>query len=193
MKRPLILYHGNCPDGFCAAWIAHKRFGSEADYVPVNHGEPPLDVTERMVYILDFSYKRDVTLNMARQAKSLYILDHHRTAKKELENLSENTNIYCRFDMEKSGGRLALEYFFPGSIAPWLVAYTESRDLWAFHLPFSKEINAAIASYPKDFAVWDSLEKALSDDPTDLRKLRGKVPESAADFTRRKAEKVLLA
>jgi oligoribonuclease NrnB/cAMP/cGMP phosphodiesterase (DHH superfamily) len=41
---------------------------------------------------------------------------------------------------------------------PDIVRYIEDRDLWRFELPHSKEINAALSSYPRDFAVWDQLE-----------------------------------
>ena len=33
----IIFYHGHCPDGFCAAFIASKRY-PEAKLVPLDHG-----------------------------------------------------------------------------------------------------------------------------------------------------------
>lgn len=173
-QKPLVIYHGGCNDGFCAAWLAWKHFNGEADFHPANYGEPPPDVTDRTVYILDFSYKRPVMLEMAKAAKKLFVLDHHKTAAKELEGLSlvhghpdEGTNIFCKFDMAKSGGRLTWEHFagierdrytlatevFRSE--PWLVAFTEDRDLWLWKLHASKEINAALASYPREFETWD--------------------------------------
>jgi hypothetical protein len=119
------------------------------------------------------------------------VLDHHKTAQQDLADLG-GEKLLVRFDMGKSGGRLTWEHFYPDEPAPWLVEYTEARDLWTFHLPFSREISAAIGSYPMDFTIWNALEEALSNDPTDLRNLRGGIPETAADFTRRKAKEVLL-
>lgn len=53
MNKPLILYHGpSCGDGFCAAWIAWLKFGDQAEYVPIQYGQEPPDVTGREVYIL---------------------------------------------------------------------------------------------------------------------------------------------
>jgi len=161
--KPLVIYHADCNDGFCAAWVAIKALG-DADFFPAQYGSNPPDVDGRDVYILDFSYKRDVMLKMAFDAKRVFILDHHKTAEKELEGISlvhghpdEGTNIYCKFDMEKSGGRLAWEHFFPGKSSPFLVDYTEDRDLWRHRLASSKEVNAALSSYPRDFAAWDNL------------------------------------
>ena len=55
MQKPLVLYHANCPDGFCCAWIARKKFGPELDLVPAQYGDDPPNVVGRDVYILDFS------------------------------------------------------------------------------------------------------------------------------------------
>lgn len=161
MQGPLVLFHANCPDGFCAAWVAHRQFGDHAEYVPVQYGQEPPDVTGRDVLILDFSYKRPIMLDMARKATRLIILDHHKTAAAELANLSRECDemgipvATVIFDMEQSGGRLTWEYFYPYQPSPWLVDYTEDRDLWRWKLDSSKEISAFIASHPRDFALWD--------------------------------------
>jgi oligoribonuclease NrnB/cAMP/cGMP phosphodiesterase (DHH superfamily) len=150
--RPLVLYHANCADGFCAAWVAHLALGDFADYVPVQYGTPPPDVAGRRVYILDFSYKRPVMDAILAVTDRVVILDHHKTAEAELAGLS-----CARFDMNKSGGRMAWEFFFPGKPSPWLVDYTEDRDLWRWALPYSQQISAFLASHPVEFQFWDSL------------------------------------
>ena len=158
---PLVLYHAGCADGFCAAWLFHHAF-PDAEYVPVSYGQDPPDVTGREVYILDFSYKRPVLEEMIRKASSLVVLDHHKTAEAELAGLPG-----CTFDLGKSGGRLAWEYLTERGLidsrivqsALWLVEYTEDRDLWRWKLPNSKEINAALRTYPMTFAVWNLLGK----------------------------------
>lgn len=158
MHRPLILYHANCPDGFCSAWIAHRHFGDDADYLPVQYGQEPPDVAGRDLYILDFSYKRPVLTKMLEQVNSLIVLDHHKTAQQDLAAPLMNPLLKpCQivFDMEKSGARLTWEYFYPHRSSPWLVDFVEDRDLWRWKLPHSKEISAAMASHPRDFYLWD--------------------------------------
>lgn len=145
----LVIYHAGCWDGFCAAWIAHK-IHPDAEFFPCNYGMEPPDVTGKDVFILDFSFKRPVLLAMKEKAKSLLVLDHHKTAQTDLEGLD-----FCRFDMSKSGGRMAWEHFFLGKPSPWLVDYTEDRDLWRHALPNTKEINAALRVQPLDFEEWD--------------------------------------
>ncbi len=106
--------------------------------------------------MLDFAYKRPVMLDIEKQAKSLLVLDHHKTAKEDLEGLP-----FCVFDMAKSGATMAWDHCkgkLKGEM-PWLVSYAEDRDLEKWSLPFSREINAAITSFPLDFKIWDALDK----------------------------------
>lgn len=171
MDRPIIIYHKNCPDGFTAAWCAYRKFGPDCDFVPANYGEEPPDVRGRRVFILDFSYKRPVMRQILSQAHSVAVLDHHKTAEAELAGISDEFLLRpdlianppgselptIWFDMEKSGARLAWEYFFPDEPVSWLVRYVEDRDLWRWRLRMSKEVNSALSSYPWTFEQWDEM------------------------------------
>lgn len=157
MTRPLVIYHGpGCPDGFTAAWVAWLYFRGEADFHPAQYGQEPPDVAGRDVYVLDFSYKRSAMLGMAGRAAKVVVLDHHKAARRELEGLSGG-NLLVVFDMQKAGCRLAWEHFFPGRPVPWIVSYVEDRDIWKFYLLHSREVSAAISSYPFDFQTWQNL------------------------------------
>jgi oligoribonuclease NrnB/cAMP/cGMP phosphodiesterase (DHH superfamily) len=144
-----VLYHKNCADGFCAAYMCWLKFKDKAEYIAVQYGEDPPDVTGHDVMVVDFSYKREVLEGMRSVAKSLIVLDHHKTAHAELVGLP-----YCIFNMDKSGARLTQEYLFGPEDDNFLVDYTEDRDLWRWKLPYSREVSAAIASWPFDFDVW---------------------------------------
>ena len=67
----MCIYHGNCADGFGAAWVVRKALG-EIDFHPGKYQEPPPDVTGKDVVMVDFSYKRPVLLEMAEKAKVWY-------------------------------------------------------------------------------------------------------------------------
>lgn len=170
--KPLVIYHANCPDGFTAAWVARRQFGADADYVPATYGQDPPDVAGRRVYVLDFSYKRPVMRAVLSSAHAVTVLDHHKTAEAELAGIVDEFRVrpdlianppgselpVVRFDTDKSGARLTWEHFNRGVPAPWLVTYTEDRDLWRFALPDSREVSAALASHPWTFEAWDSLD-----------------------------------
>ena len=153
----LVIYHHPCNDGMAALWAAHKYFtdlGVPVKTHPATYGEPPPNVKDREVYILDFSYPKEVLLQMYETSRSLVVLDHHKTAKEDLADLD-----FCVFDMDRSGCGLTWDYFFPGLKRPWLIDYAEDRDLWNFKLPYSKEVNAVISSIQLDITSWDELSK----------------------------------
>ena len=151
----LVLYHADCTDGFGAAWAIWKRFPN-AKFVAVKHGFPPPEgLEDRHVVIVDFSYGREIIESIAKKAASLCILDHHVTAQAALDGFS-----FAHFDLEKSGAVLAWEWAHEES-APLLLKYIQDKDLWQWQLPGSREVNAALASYPFDFSTWDSLSKDI--------------------------------
>ena len=82
--NPLVIYHANCADGFTAAWAVHKAM--PADFYPAAYQSPPPDVTGRDVIMVDFCYGRDIMLQLQRAARSLLVLDHHKTADEVLQD-----------------------------------------------------------------------------------------------------------
>ncbi|GJL64479.1 MAG: hypothetical protein NPIRA04_31330 [Nitrospirales bacterium] len=149
----VVLYHAECTDGFGAALAVWKRF-PEATFLPVKHGDPPPEnLVDRHILMVDFSYGRDVIEAMQDKAASLFILDHHVTAQAALADLP-----YVYFDLEKSGAVLSWEWIH-GEPVPWMMQYIQDKDLWQWRLPNSREINAALSSYPFEFSVWDQLRQ----------------------------------
>jgi oligoribonuclease NrnB/cAMP/cGMP phosphodiesterase (DHH superfamily) len=157
----LCIYHHNCADGFGAAWVVRKALGDAVNFHPGIYQSSPPDVEGQDVVMVDFSYKRPVLLEMAAKAKSLVILDHHKTAQEDLMGFRQ-LNVNCVFDMERSGATIAWDFYFPNTPRPKLIDHIEDRDLWRFRLPGTREIQANVFSYPYDFAVWDNLMAADS-------------------------------
>lgn len=151
--KHVVLYHANCPDGWAAAYIAAKAL-PEPELVPVQHGDPPPRhlTAGSKVYILDFSYPREVLERIADEAASLIVLDHHKSARDDLYGLP-----YAKFDLNESGATLAWDYFHPDTPLPWWVAYIRDRDLWLREKPLSLEISAVFASHHKTIEAWDRM------------------------------------
>ena len=159
MGKQLVIYHGNCIDGYTSAWVAWLKYGIDAEYVASNYGDPPPDVSGRDVLVVDFSYPRDVMVEMNASAASLLVLDHHKTAQAALDGLP-----FAKFDMNRSGAGMAWDALFAGKDRPWLVDYVEDRDLWRWALPNSKEVNAWVSACTRDsFDLWGKL---YADGPT---------------------------
>ena len=144
-----VLYHGDCIDGFGAAWAAWRKLGDAAEYVPVSHGNPPPDVTGRRVTIVDFSYRREVLLKMAEKAISLEVVDHHKTAQEDLAGLP-----FCIFDMTRSGAVLSWRHFHPDTEVPTLLLHVQDKDLWTWKMEGSAAITCGLRAYPFDFSRW---------------------------------------
>ncbi len=186
--KPLVIYHSPCADGTAAAFVAWRHFeslaqppGSEvqADFFPASYGVQPPDVKGREVYMLDFSYPLDQMMQIATDAKSLTVADHHKTAQPTLEKLSDifpDNRVGIFFSLNHSGAHLAWKLFFPQTPPPPLILYVEDRDLWRFQLPHSHEVNAYISNYPHDFVEWDYLNSDLKHDADARGHLLGSSP-----------------
>lgn len=154
--NPLILYHGQCPDGFAAALCAWLFFGGRGEYVPCSYGREPPDVTGRTVYILDFSFSLETMTRLGRQAVKLVMLDHHDTAERALWKFHCECGV-IHFDQTKSGARLAWEFFHPDMPVPRLIRRVEDRDLELYQIPMGAAYLAALDTEPLDFLRWKTI------------------------------------
>lgn len=154
--RRVVLYHSGCPDGFGAAWAAWKRFGDEARYIPVRYGEdPPSELTpDDEVWIVDFSYPRDVLLELRSKVGVVTVIDHHKTAEADLAGLD-----WCVFDQAHSGAVLTWKHLYGDADVPMLLQYIQDRDLWTWELADSKEVSAALYAYEFDFKLWSEFAR----------------------------------
>lgn len=169
-SKKLCIYHGNCLDGFAAAWAVRHSLAESVEFYKGIHQQPPPVVDGRDVILVDFSYKRSVLEKMLETASSLIILDHHVSAEQELSDLLSSGKIDGLFDMSKSGAMLAWEWFNPDQKAPALIRHIQDRDLWSFKIDGTREICSAVSSYPSDFGVWDELMTRNEHELTDLRR-----------------------
>jgi oligoribonuclease NrnB/cAMP/cGMP phosphodiesterase (DHH superfamily) len=155
----LIIYHRNCPDGFCAAFVAKKKY-PKAGLVGCTYGEAGIpDVTGKDVLVVDFSWPRLITRGVRERAESLLILDHHKTAEKELEGLD-----FAIFDMNRSGAAITWDHLFPGIPRPWYVNYVQDRDLWTWKLPNSKDVSGYVMALPHTIEAWSGLDSIQAED-----------------------------
>lgn len=173
--KPLVIYHANCTDGFGAAFAAWLKLGDEAEYLPMSHGATynfdlsgvvvnhvGYEINRREVFILDFSFPREVMDDLFVHAKRVVWLDHHKTAFEmwcgswaPKMKFSRTDNHYIELDDERSGALIAWEYFHPGTEVPMLIQHIDDRDRWQLKLIGTKELHAAFASYkPWTFDKW---------------------------------------
>lgn len=156
--KPICIYHANCSDGMTSAWVVSRAFGGEIDLYEGRYGNEPPDVSGRDVILVDFSYKRPVLERMASAAKSVIILDHHKTAAEDLRGL-DLPNLKIVFDMERSGAGIAWDHYFPNLPRPRMVDFVEDRDLWRFKYPETRAFCTFLYAFAgnNDIAAWDEV------------------------------------
>lgn len=185
----VVLYHENCMDGFTAAWAARKALADSAEYIPAQYGRrPPLErLAGKDVFIIDFSYKKEVLLEIGHAAEYVLVLDHHKSAKEDLEEFtvldsqhrpesmrqfydaaakrsgSGRPPIIAVFDVNRSGAMLAWNFFNPGITIPPLVRYVQAYDLWHHdELPHVRAVDSYMRSFDFGFGTWDALSAQIS-------------------------------
>ena len=159
-KNIVVLYHKNCFDGFSAAWVAWKKFGDRASYIPIDHQTPPpKNLRGKKIYMLDIVYSAETMKRLVKICSQVTIIDHH---------ISNGGAIKCvsdyLYDMNHSGAVLAWKYFYPKKPAPKLLLYVEDNDLWKFRLSFAKEISVSLDLHNGfDFKKWSKIASDFDD------------------------------
>jgi len=187
-NKQLVIYHSHCADGFTSAWCFYNKAQKDhviLDFYPGIYSESPPDCTGAYVYLVDFSYKKDVVKKICAVASKVILIDHHKTAIEDLKPLIDRAseeftpNFHMYVDLESSGARLAWDFLYntiykdnnfirttEGCVEyrdpPILLTHVEDRDLWHFKLPCSKEVNSYIFSFDYTFEQWDILMKVDS-------------------------------
>ena len=158
MTDKLCIYHGNCADGFTAAWVVRLALGKDVEFFPGFYQTPPPDVTGKIVYIVDFSYKRPIMEDIISKAAKVIHIDHHDTAIKDMAGFSaDNFETLYSPENTESGAMLTWRYFFPNAMVPQMIRHVDDRDRWKFLLHGTREIQANIFSYDYTFENWDML------------------------------------
>jgi len=157
----------------------------QLDFFPGVYQQPPPDVAGKVVLLVDFCYKPEVMEDLARSAHAIVILDHHKTAMEDFQSHSYDNmmvtnmgawpdptwerlsreihdhvfsgeHLYYLFDMDRSGAMITWQFFHEAP-PPQLMLHIQDRDLWRFEMDNTREIQAAVFSYPYDFQVWTGL------------------------------------
>jgi oligoribonuclease NrnB/cAMP/cGMP phosphodiesterase (DHH superfamily) len=164
----MVLYHKNCSDGFGSAFSAWKLLGERATYHPVLHDKKGLpDVTGKNVVMCDIAFDTKTTIELISKARRFAVLDHHITARKDLEPID---NKYKVFRMDHSGAYLAWRFFNRSTFTPSVILFIQDRDLWTNKMPYHEEFIAYFYNMVKfDFKEYDKyldtkvVNKAIED------------------------------
>lgn len=182
-KPDVCVYHGNCDDGFGAAWAIWKRW-PDIEFISGVYGKPleePADGWScKNVLFVDYSLPEAEMRALAEKCASIAVLDHHKTAQAALAPFVEFNGtltdlkraagadhagapaVYVHFDMDRSGAPMAWEFAHGDTPLPNMLRLIEDRDLWRFKYPETAPFSAGLRIYPQDFGVWSQIEEMTS-------------------------------
>lgn len=183
-SKNLIVYHQvkpgiDCPDGICSAWVTSESFMPyQSDFELIGgyylnnkaYKDPsfelPYDPAGKNVYLLDFSYPKQVLERILERSASLTILDHHETRMADISTLTDR--VLGGYSEDECGATFAWKYFFPDAPQPWFLKHVRRRDTGADgyyegQTPDSEAINLVISELRQgkvgfqSFPVFDRL------------------------------------
>lgn len=143
----LVFYHTNCPDGQTSAWVYKQKMKElnlnmeHVIFVPIEAGKYPIDIdiANKKILMIDVCPKRDEIVTITSKCEYLYILDHHESGKRDVENLDEIKNLCVIFDMDRSGCQIAWDYFFPYTIKS--LRKSKNNDFYWYQNPIENDCN----------------------------------------------------
>ena len=125
----VVIYHGNCLDGFSGAWVAYQKFGKEAFYYGVScssqiKNDFLLFLQDKEIYFIDVCFTQDIMEKIISENRKVIIIDHH-ISQEDIVKLGYE----YMFDVSHCASVLAFKYFFPHSKMPKILKYVEDGDL----------------------------------------------------------------
>lgn len=158
-----VIYHKKCPDGLSGAWVAWKKFGDKAEYIPIENRSEFPGIENKEVYIFDLGFIEPVLKEIKEKNKKVIVIDHHETVTDFTGNIADEYH----YDNKVSACIIAWKYFFPGKPVPKLLEYVSDTDTWTFELPHSKEIlmMANLVGFG-DVEKWNAFINDIEDEET---------------------------
>ena len=154
----VVIYHHPCSDGtgsgFCAwKYLKNKFPDREVKYYPMSIGaSPPNGLEGKNVLICDYSYRKEILLDLLKKVNKLLVIDHHKSAEKDLVDIDDKYKI---FRMDYSGAALTWHYFFAPAPPPLMISYIQDRDIWTKKLSNTDDFASWFHTLPFEFEEYD--------------------------------------
>ncbi len=160
MKNITVIYHKDCPDGFSGAWVAWKKFGDKAEYIPIENRFEFPGVKNKKVYIIDLSFPETVLKEIKEKNSKLVVIDHHESGLSYIGKIADEYH----YKENISACVIAWKYFFPKKPVPKFLKYVSDTDNWKFKMSHSEEILlvAELTGF-SNFKKWDRLIREIED------------------------------
>jgi len=143
-KKIVIITHKNCPDGFCAAWVAWTKFKNTALYIGERPGQTNLKYFNKLkdkdVYIFDISIPHSLISDLKTIVNKLVIIDHH----PDSSNLIDSKEPNLIYDDKYSAAYLCWKFFYPKKKVPEFIKLISDNDTGTWKMKNSKELTSFV-------------------------------------------------
>lgn len=164
-RNILLISHGNCSDGFGAAWAVWKncneKYNIEYKFMLHNDKINIKETEGKAILFTDFVFDYPTMLNLS-HTNPILIIDHHIDAKNELENFPN-----AHFDITQAASVLTWKNISSEPVPP-LLKFVEDRDLQKYKLPFHSEVLLVLSTVKHSFEEWDDFNDRLNNDIGDV-------------------------
>ena len=159
MTKKYIIYHDKCVDGLMSAsvfkhYIESKLYNDKHNFTFIpgcysnTYSDYP-DMTDGIVYFLDFCFKRECFVQLLEVAQRVIVIDHHITAVKMLKEFKDHNKIYTKLDMNHCGCVLTYTYLYPdpkehSKDTVNVLEAIEDVDIWLHRRKESKYLHLAL-------------------------------------------------
>ncbi len=146
----VCFYHGNCLDGALGAVIIELASRRECATIPswFNMRPEDYDVVGKAVVCVDITPPQDTLAYFLKVAKSVMVLDHHKTALDAIQG-ARLPDCCLRFSVHECGASLAWQWAFSELAPPALLCFIKAQDLFDWRelertVPRARSISRAI-------------------------------------------------
>lgn len=162
LQQDVVIYHANCSDGLSAAAVAKVAL-PDAILIPGIYGFPKFNFKDCNIYFVDFSYKKEDMKVLLENNLQVTLIDHHKTAIEETEDLQfeySNFNRFVAKENQLSGVGLAWKYWNEvGKELPYAYQLIQDRDLWTWELNGKNILKVIDTFYPRTVESYIELGK----------------------------------
>ena len=160
-NKKVICYFHDDMDGMASAAIVKKRY-PQAVLVRCQYGK---DIVFEEGYdtciVVDYSFSKNEMEKLNESHTNFCWIDHHKSAKEDLKDFWEWTEVDGIRRLDKAACELTWEHFYPDEQCPMIIQHIGDVDLWEFNLKNSKEIVEALyleVKEPEDLILERNLQ-----------------------------------
>src|SRR3989339_762783 len=151
MDKKLCIFHNKDHDGHCSAKTVKRKF-RDVDLVGLDYGDqfPWEKIKDHDVIMVDFSISPPDMRRLAREARHLTWIDHHRTAIKwsTEENFTGGAdNVVAFLNTSFAACELTWFHFFPGQQMPRFIHHVGRYDIWDHTDPETVSFHHGLLGY----------------------------------------------